>query len=144
MEEFTLKNQSLGFKNQVISKLSKRFQDPSWLGTVWHCSTSLYLGSWAGHAGALGNKAHWRAEQWGALARWVAGRAGALDSRARWCAGQQGALARRVADRAGVSGSGACWRVRQRGALVCWAAGRAGALGSRARWCSGQRGALAR
>ncbi|CAI7886931.1 unnamed protein product [Closterium sp. NIES-53] len=45
-EEFTLKNQSLGFKNQVISKLSKRFRDPSWLGTVWHCSTSLYLGSW--------------------------------------------------------------------------------------------------
>ncbi|CAI7920565.1 unnamed protein product [Closterium sp. NIES-53] len=45
-EEFTLKNQSLGFKNHVISKLSKRFRDPSWLGTVWHCSTSLYLGSW--------------------------------------------------------------------------------------------------
>ncbi|CAI7851023.1 unnamed protein product [Closterium sp. NIES-53] len=45
-EEFILKNQSLGFKNQVISKLSKRFRDPSWLGTVWHCSTSLYLGSW--------------------------------------------------------------------------------------------------
>ncbi|CAI7874476.1 unnamed protein product [Closterium sp. NIES-53] len=45
-EEFTLKNQSLGFKNQVISKLSKRFRDPSCLGTVWHCSTSLYLGSW--------------------------------------------------------------------------------------------------
>ncbi|CAI7880004.1 unnamed protein product [Closterium sp. NIES-53] len=22
------------------------FRDPSWLGTVWHCSTSLYLGSW--------------------------------------------------------------------------------------------------
>ncbi|CAI7741568.1 unnamed protein product [Closterium sp. NIES-53] len=37
-EEFTLKNQSLGFKNQ--------FRDPSWLGTVWHCSTYLYLGSW--------------------------------------------------------------------------------------------------
>ncbi|CAI7804467.1 unnamed protein product [Closterium sp. NIES-53] len=45
-EEFILKNQSLGFKIQVISKLSKRFRDPSWLGTVWHCSTSLYLGSW--------------------------------------------------------------------------------------------------
>ncbi|CAI7809781.1 unnamed protein product [Closterium sp. NIES-53] len=37
-EEFTLKKQSLGFKNQ--------FRYPSWLGTVWHCSTSLYLGSW--------------------------------------------------------------------------------------------------
>ncbi|CAI7755026.1 unnamed protein product [Closterium sp. NIES-53] len=24
---------------------SGRFRDPSWLGTVWHCSTSLYLGS---------------------------------------------------------------------------------------------------
>ncbi|CAI7863982.1 unnamed protein product [Closterium sp. NIES-53] len=23
-----------------------QFRDPSWLGTVWHCSTSLYLGSW--------------------------------------------------------------------------------------------------
>ncbi|CAI7794894.1 unnamed protein product [Closterium sp. NIES-53] len=23
------------------------FRDPSWLGTVWHCSKSLYLGSWA-------------------------------------------------------------------------------------------------
>ncbi|CAI7835420.1 unnamed protein product [Closterium sp. NIES-53] len=22
------------------------FRDPSWFGTVWHCSTSLYLGSW--------------------------------------------------------------------------------------------------
>ncbi|CAI7736880.1 unnamed protein product [Closterium sp. NIES-53] len=45
-EEFTLKIQSLGFKNQVISKLSIRFRDPSWLWRVWHCSTSLYLGSW--------------------------------------------------------------------------------------------------
>ncbi|CAI7876271.1 unnamed protein product [Closterium sp. NIES-53] len=54
-EESTLKNQSLGFKNQVISKLSKRFRDPSWLGTVWHCSTSLYLGSWGARgAGVAG------------------------------------------------------------------------------------------
>ncbi|CAI7893280.1 unnamed protein product [Closterium sp. NIES-53] len=36
-------------KNPVLHGLTKhmRFRDPSWLGTVWHCSTSLYLGSWA-------------------------------------------------------------------------------------------------
>ncbi|CAI7732979.1 unnamed protein product [Closterium sp. NIES-53] len=35
-------------KNPVLHGLTKhmRFRDPSWLGTVWHCSTSLYLGSW--------------------------------------------------------------------------------------------------
>ncbi|CAI7858429.1 unnamed protein product [Closterium sp. NIES-53] len=30
---------------------------PSWLGTVWHCSTSLYLGSWGIAAAALGASA---------------------------------------------------------------------------------------
>ncbi|CAI7862169.1 unnamed protein product [Closterium sp. NIES-53] len=35
-------------KNPVLNGLTKhmRFRDYSWLGTVWHCSTSLYLGSW--------------------------------------------------------------------------------------------------
>ncbi|CAI7922519.1 unnamed protein product, partial [Closterium sp. NIES-53] len=35
-------------KNPVLHGLTKhmKFRDPSWLGTVWDCSTSLYIGSW--------------------------------------------------------------------------------------------------
>ncbi|CAI7748927.1 unnamed protein product [Closterium sp. NIES-53] len=32
--------------NKLGAKAIWAFRDPSWLGTVWHCSTSLYLGSW--------------------------------------------------------------------------------------------------
>ncbi|CAI7888318.1 unnamed protein product [Closterium sp. NIES-53] len=30
----------------VERQQDRLFRDPSWLGIVWHCSTSLYLGSW--------------------------------------------------------------------------------------------------
>ncbi|CAI7839146.1 unnamed protein product [Closterium sp. NIES-53] len=41
-----------------VAEVVLQFRDPSWLGTVWHCSTSLYLGSWgapvAARAGGTG------------------------------------------------------------------------------------------
>ncbi|CAI7828018.1 unnamed protein product, partial [Closterium sp. NIES-53] len=33
-------------ESEIARAAHPTFRDPSWLGTVWHCSTSLYLGSW--------------------------------------------------------------------------------------------------
>ncbi|CAI7878846.1 unnamed protein product [Closterium sp. NIES-53] len=39
-------DQALSSVESEYMALFRAFRDPSWLGTVWHCSTSLYLGFW--------------------------------------------------------------------------------------------------